>query len=111
MVKVWYYKQSELYHSFTKPHELRCMDYLHDEGTLLIGTNSGFILSHKIEQYLNFNDFDEMQMLEMGDMEDYDELTLEDEFDPLGGKTVDQNIEEILAKETAFTKGKATFKR
>ena len=63
------------------------MDYLPDEGTLLIGTNSGFILSDKLdERIINFNDFD--GMLEMGDMSDFDQ-NVEDEYDPLDGKTID----------------------
>jgi hypothetical protein len=46
------------------------MDYLPDEGTLLIGTNSGSILSHKIEDYLKYDDMADMAMLEMSDMDD-----------------------------------------
>ena len=70
-VKVWRYKTHEELESFTKPDELRCMDYLPDGGTLLVGTNSGSILSEKIEKYLNYDDMEEM-MIEMGDMESED---------------------------------------
>ena len=70
-VKVWRYKTHEELESFTKPDELRCMDYLPDGGTLLIGTNSGSILSHKIEQWMNYDEMEDIGMIDMGDMEDY----------------------------------------
>lgn len=71
MIKVWAYKSHEMLDSFVKADEMRCMDYLPDQGTLLIGTNTGSILSHKIEKYINYNDDIDMAMIEMDDMEDY----------------------------------------
>lgn len=70
-VKVWRYKTHEMLDSFTKPDELRCMDYLPDSGTLLIGTNVGSIFSHKIEKYMNYDDMEDIYMIEMGEMDDY----------------------------------------
>jgi WD40 repeat protein len=68
-VKVWHYKSNTLYKSFTKGEDLRCMDYLPDEGTLLLGSNSGQILSHKIEDLIAFDDMEDIAMLEMDDYE------------------------------------------
>ena len=61
-VKVWNYSRQLEIDSFTKNDELRCMDYLSDSGTLLLGTNSPAILAHKIEKYMNYGDFDDDDM-------------------------------------------------
>ena len=86
------------------------MDYLPDEGTLLIGTNSGSVLSQKIEDYLKYDDMEDIAMIDMGDMEDYEEGG-EDQYDVLEGLTLDQNVEKIYQEAYAITQGKATFKR
>lgn len=106
-VKVWHYKSSNLHVAFTKGEELRCMDYIPDEGTLLLGTNSGSILSHKIEDLIAFDDLEDIGMLEMDDLGDE---TREDEYDPLDGMSLDHHIDLIRQKEQ-LTLGKATFKR
>lgn len=80
----------------TKPDELRCMEYLPDEATLLIGTNSGSILSHKIDKILNWDDNEDPLMLEMGDMSDWAGQEEEDPYDYMGGKTLEENYEEAL---------------
>lgn len=110
IVKVWSYKNHEELESFTKPDELRCMDYLPDGGTLLIGTNSGSILSEKIEKFLNYDDMEDL-MIEMGDMESEDHNHDQfDQYDPLEGLTVDEQLQKILKEKKGLTKGKATFK-
>jgi hypothetical protein len=38
------------------------MDYLQESGTLLLGTNSPAILAHKIEKYLNYEDYGDEDM-------------------------------------------------
>jgi hypothetical protein len=78
------------------------MDYLPDEGTLLIGTNSGSVLSQKIEDYLKYDDMEDIAMIDMGDMEDYEEAE-EDQYDILDGLTLDQNVEKIRQEALAIT--------
>jgi hypothetical protein len=78
------------------------MDYLPDEGTLLIGTNSGSVLSQKIEDYLKYDDMEDIAMIDMGDMEDYEEGS-EDPYDVLEGLTLDQNLEKIYQEQHVIT--------
>jgi hypothetical protein len=106
-VKVWQYKRNEFFADFTKADDLRCMDYLPDEGTLLIGTNSGAILSHRIEEYLRIDERFDLGMITMGDMED----EFQDNDDALDGMSVDEYSDKILREQLAITSGKATFKK
>jgi len=99
-IMVWSYrlKVPQLEHfTITKQEELRCLEYLPEEATLLIGTNSGSILSQKIDDILNWDDNEDPMMIEMGDMSDWDgQEQEEDPDDYMNGKTLDENYEEIL---------------
>lgn len=44
-VIVWIYQRGKVFETYLKNDELRCMDFVLEAGTLLIGTNSPTILS------------------------------------------------------------------
>jgi hypothetical protein len=59
---------------FTKKEEPRCMDYVAETGTLLIGTENCSIVTHSIVDMMNyFDDGTEIGDYAM-DMEDYNEM-------------------------------------
>ena len=74
----WEYSIQRLYDKFTKKEELRCMDYVQESGTLLLGTNNNSIVTHNIVDLLNYfrTDFKDLGDMEgmggMDDMSDYD---------------------------------------
>jgi len=66
-----------VYEKFTKKEELRCMDYVQESGTLLLGTNNN-IVTHNIVDLLNYFRTDFKDMDDMGGMEGMSEYGYED---------------------------------
>ena len=61
---------------FTKKEEPRCMDYVAETGTLLIGTENCSIVTHDIVDMMNyFDDGTEMLGDFAMDQEDYEEMS------------------------------------
>lgn len=110
-VIAWIYQKGEKFETIIKAEELRCMDYVADDGKLLLGTNKAAILTHKIVDLLNYRDthFEmlmEQRAMEMdGDYGDYgDEDDLQrggddkdpfDDYDPMEGESVEDYIAKL----------------
>ena len=92
-IKAWIYQKNELYTEITKNEELRCMDYVAESGTLLVGTNTHAILPHNIAELMRFENTGFIH----GEYEE-DEETKEQYVDPeedeyyLEGMTLDEKI-------------------
>lgn len=54
IVKVWYTVRNILLHTFPKTEEPLCLEYISEENQLLLGTESGNILTHDITPYIFF---------------------------------------------------------
>ena len=52
----WFYEKQQKFMEIPKNEELRCMDFVADDGKLLVGTNKSAILTHKIVDLLNYRD-------------------------------------------------------
>lgn len=78
MVMVWEYSNQCLYEKFAKKEQLRCMDYVQESGTLLLGTDNNSIVTHNIVDLLNYFRTDFKDMEDMGGMEGMSEYGYED---------------------------------
>ena len=101
-IKAWIYQKEELFCEILKNEELRCMDYVAESGTLLVGTNTHAILPHNIADLMRFEnnptrrvrgDMEDMSGFSYGDEEEAKE-PFEDDGDEyyLEGMTLDEKI-------------------
>ena len=101
-IKAWIYHEEVQYTEILKNEELRCMDYVAESGTLLVGTNTHAILPHNIADLMRFENNPTRRR--RGDMEDMsgwsygDEEEVKEEFEDDGdeyyleGMTLDDKI-------------------
>lgn len=54
-IKVWYTVKNICLHTFSKTEEPLCLEYISEENQLLLGTESGNILTHDITEYQHFD--------------------------------------------------------
>ena len=112
-IKAWIYQDGVEYKSILKTEELRCMDYVADSGTLLVGTNSHTILPEPIADLMRFENNPRRIRGDMDDMSgysgvDYDEEEAKDEFADDGdeyyleGMSLDDKIAQLVKAEHAI---------
>lgn len=71
-VIAWIYQKQQIFEMFTKKEEPRCMDYVAETGTLLIGTEDCSIVTHNIVDMMNYMDYGESFIGDFAqDMEEY----------------------------------------
>ena len=85
---------------FTKKEDLRCMDYVAESGTLLIGTEQCSIVTHNIIDMMNYMDYGDFDGIDFDMDEEYTDMSgqyaqEEEHYDPLEGKDVDSAYNEI----------------
>lgn len=62
-VVCWIYQKGRVLERFSKTEDLLCMEYIGEEGVLMLGTESGNILTHNVVHLINFqNDGDWPQL-------------------------------------------------
>jgi hypothetical protein len=56
----WIYQKGEILDQFSKPDDIRCLEYVSESAQLLMGTDTdhGDINTHDIKEYINFFDSD-----------------------------------------------------
>ena len=100
-VKAWQYQQQALFYEFEKTEELRCMDYVTDSGTLLIGTNTHAILPHNITDLMNFENLGRIGGMDESEAEYGSEEEKKEQFEDEGdeyyleGMTLDEKIAQL----------------
>lgn len=76
------------------------MDFVLEAGTLLVGTNTPVILSQQIFDLLSYEQEFDPILEDDGLSEDFDEREMGgEEYDPLEGRSVDENLERILKEQ------------
>lgn len=76
-----------------KNDDIMCLEYISDENQLLLGAESGNILTHDITNYIAFNE-DNWLMLEDG------EDSNEEDYYPMGNQVlVNAELEEIMRRQ------------
>lgn len=104
----WEYSNQQIYEKFSKKEELRCMDYVQESGTLLLGCNNNSIVTHNIVDLLNYfrTDFKGMDMggMDMEGMSYYDEEHDQEEqkWDPMEGEDFRDVYDKIQAEQAAI---------
>ena len=113
----WHYNEDTKFGEIVKENQqLRCMDYVSESGTLLVGTNTFAILTQSITEWVNFGgiydednlaiEFDSMAEGEeykygaddsYGDEMDGRQNMGDSDYDILEGQTLDEAIGDIVA--------------